>query len=316
MNIPASPPPTPVRHSMALRPPRRTASPLRTCLTCGAGVIVLIVAVSCLCCVGSFGFYFANPPEQTNILILGGDARPGTKEERIARTDSIIIMSIDPDGNQVSMLSVPRGMYVESPTYGLIMANTVVRNAEVFEPGTGEDEMVVTMEDTFDIKLDHTVRISFEGFVELVDAVGGIEIDVPKRIVDHQYPTHDGGTIDITFEPGKQTMDGERALQYARTRHQDDDYGRAARQQQVIEALMKKLANPLHWSEAWQVIDKNYETDLTAEEAFRLAPALVLYGRGDSLQQLVINTDYMTVIDGNLRPNMDKLDAWIDEHLR
>lgn len=310
------PPPTPVRYSTALRPPRRAPSPLRTCLTCGAGVIVLVVAVSCLCFVGSFGFYFADPPEQTNILILGGDARPGTNEEKIARTDSIVILSIDPQDNQVSMLSVPRGMYVESPNYGLLMANTVVRNAEVYAPGTGEDEIVTTLEDTFGIELDHTVRISFEGFVELVDAVGGIEIDVPKRIVDRQYPTHDGGTIEVVFEPGVQEMDGERALQYARTRHQDDDYGRAARQQQVMEALMKKLANPLHWSEAWQVIDKHYETDLTAEEAFRLAPALVLYGHGDSLQQLVINTDYMIVIDGNLRPNMDKLEEWIDEHLR
>lgn len=310
------PPPTPVRYSTALRLPHRTPSPLRTCLTCGAGVIVLIIAVSCLCLVGSFGFYFADPPEQTNILILGGDARPGTNQEDIARTDSIIILSIDPDGKQVSMLSIPRGMYVESPNYGLIMANTVVRNAEVAAPGTGEEEIVTTLEDTFDIEIDHTVRISFEGFVELVDAVGGIEIDVPKRIVDHQYPTHDGGTIDITFEPGEQTMDGERALQYARTRHQDDDYGRAARQQQVMEALMKKLANPLHWSEAWQVIDENYETDITAEEAFRLAPALVMNGRGDSLQQLVINTDYMIVVDGNLRPNMDKLEIWIEEHLR
>ncbi len=310
------PPPTPVRYSTALRLPHRTPSPLRTCLTCGAGVIVLVIAVSCLCFVGSFGFYFADPPEQTNILILGGDARPGTNQEDIARTDSIIILSIDPDGKQVSMLSIPRGMYVESPNYGLIMANTVVRNAEVAAPGTGEEEIVTTLEDTFDIEIDHTVQISFEGFVELVNAVGGIEIDVPKRIVDHQYPTHDGGTIDITFEPGEQTMDGERALQYARTRHQDDDYGRAARQQQVMEALMKKLANPLHWSEAWQVIDENYETDITAEEAFRLAPALVMNGRGDSLQQLVINTDYMIVVDGNLRPNMDKLEIWIEEHLR
>ena len=310
------PPPSPVRYSTALRLPHRTPSPVRTCLTCGAGVIVLVAVVICFCLAGSFSFYFADPPEQTNILILGGDARPGTNQDDIARTDSIIILSIDPDGKQVSMLSIPRGMYVESPNYGLIMANTVVRNAEVAAPGTGEEEIVTTLENTFDIEIDHTVRISFEGFVELVDAVGGIEIDVPKRIVDHQYPTHDGGTIDITFEPGEQTMEGERALQYARTRHQDDDYGRAARQQQVMEALMKKLANPLHWSDAWQVIDENYETDISAEEAFRLAPALALNGRGDSLQQLVINTDYMIVVDGNLRPNMDKLEIWIEEHLR
>jgi LCP family protein required for cell wall assembly len=276
----------------------------------------MLMALSCLLCFGSFALFFADPPPQTNILILGGDARPGTNEERIARTDSIMIMSIDPDDNQVSMLSVPRGMYVESPNYGLIMANTVVRNAEVFEPGTGEAEMITTMEQTFGIEIDHTVRISFEGFVELVDAVGGIEIDVPKRIVDRQYPTHDGGTIEISFEPGRQEMDGERALQYARTRHQDDDYGRASRQQQVMEALTRKLANPLNWSQAWEVIEKNYETDLTAEEAFRLMPALILYGRGDSLTQLVINTDYMIVIDGKLRADLAKLDDWLNEHLR
>jgi polyisoprenyl-teichoic acid--peptidoglycan teichoic acid transferase len=81
----------------------------------------------------------------------------------------------------------------------------------------------------------------------VVDAVGGVEVDVPRTIVDPNYPTEDYGVQTIRFEAGPQQMDAERALIYVRTRHQDSDFGRAARQQQVIQAVASKMMQPQNW---------------------------------------------------------------------
>ena len=91
------------------------------------------------------------------------------------------------------------------------------------------------------INIDYTAQVNFAGFAHVVDAVGGVTIDVPRRIVDDEYPTADFGVMQVVFEPGLQRMDGERALIYARTRHADSDFGRAERQQQVLHAIMDAL---------------------------------------------------------------------------
>jgi polyisoprenyl-teichoic acid--peptidoglycan teichoic acid transferase len=79
-------------------------------------------------------------------------------------------------------------------------------------------------------------QLNFAGFSALVDALGGITVDVPKRIVDNAYPTADYGVMRIEFAQGIQRMTGDQALIYARTRHADNDFGRNQRQQQVIQA--------------------------------------------------------------------------------
>jgi LCP family protein required for cell wall assembly len=91
------------------------------------------------------------------------------------------------------------------------------------------------------MRIHHTAQVNFEGFVGIIDALGGITIDVPTHIVDYEYPTEDFGTTVVEFERGLQHMDGQRALIYARTRHADSDFGRAERQQQVLRAIVAEL---------------------------------------------------------------------------
>ena len=125
------------------------------------------------------------------------------------------------------------------------------------------------------MNVENTIRLDFNGFVALVDAVGGVDIDVPKLIIDYEYPTIDGGIITVRFDPGVEHMDGERALQYARTRHQDDDYQRAERQQQVIDAVVKKLATPWNIARlpaAWRAFRDHTNTDSSAWDMLRWLP--------------------------------------------
>ncbi|GAC1386079.1 MAG: hypothetical protein NVSMB42_06290 [Herpetosiphon sp.] len=95
-------------------------------------------------------------------------------------------------------------------------------------------------------RVDYTVTVNFDGFEAIVNALGGIDVDVPFRIVDNEYPTPDFGTRRVVFEAGHQHLDGGRALEYARTRHADSDFGRGQRQQQVLAAMSSTLrARPL-----------------------------------------------------------------------
>jgi LCP family protein required for cell wall assembly len=91
------------------------------------------------------------------------------------------------------------------------------------------------------VRVDYTAQINFDGFVQVIDALGGITIDVPKHIVDYAYPTANYGTMQVEFQPGPQQMDGQTALIYARTRHADSDFDRSKRQQQVLRAIVAEL---------------------------------------------------------------------------
>ena len=146
----------------------------------------------------------------------------------------------------------------------------------------------------------------------LVDAVGGIDINVPYNIVDNAFPTSDYGTTSVRFDAGQQHMDGETALIYARTRHQDDDYRRAERQQQVIGVLSRKLVNPLNWGTAWFAIQSHTETDLSLIDLALVAPP-ILFSAGD-LNQLVVNRDYILPGDGYVVPNYEALTPYIQEN--
>ena len=97
-----------------------------------------------------------------------------------------------------------------------------------------------TLESVFGVYLDGYIMVDFNGFTDVIDAMGGVVIDVPTQIVDDQYPTENYGTEVVRFMPGRQLMDGDRALKYVRTRHQDSDDGRRERQLQVLRAMFDK----------------------------------------------------------------------------
>jgi len=275
-------------------------------------LLLLLIPVVCL---GTLLLvYFVVPPEPLDIVILGVDARDG--QGWLTRTDSIILMNITPRTLDVTMLSIPRDVFIQVPGYGEQRINTINVLGEQETPDTGGPALVkASLQESFGVEVDRYVRLDFDAFVELVDAVGGVTIDVPKRIVDYEYPTPDGATVQIEFEPGRQKMDGERALQYARTRHQDDDYQRAARQQQVVDALVRKLTNPLqivHWPRVVYVLRTHTDTDLTVWNMLEAGPALLLGWSGRE-ERVLNREDLIGMADGYVVPNYDAILPWISE---
>jgi anionic cell wall polymer biosynthesis LytR-Cps2A-Psr (LCP) family protein len=130
----------------------------------------------------------------------------------------------------------------------------------------------------------------------VIDAAGGIEIDVPVPIIDNAYPTNDYGTVRIEIPAGLQHMDGETALQYARSRHGSSDYDRAARQQQIFVALAKKLARPNGWfliPRVYRAFQNAVDTDLTFRDLAMLVLAWQRAG-DEGVERIVIDRELTT----------------------
>lgn len=244
----------------------------------GRLVLAAVVSLGLLSAVFAV-VYFVAPPPRTNILILGVDARPG--EGDTVRTDVMILATVDPKQPYVGMLSLPRDLWINIPGYGEQRINAAHIFAEIDAPGTGPAHAMQTVTENFGVPVHGYMRVNFEGFVEIVDAAGGVTVDVEKYFIDYEYPTANYGIMTVEFQPGVQHLDGTRALQYARSRHGTGDNDRAARQQQIITALTKKLMNPIHW---WRLpgvalaFARNVKTDLTLFDAVALAPAILLTG--------------------------------------
>jgi LCP family protein required for cell wall assembly len=189
-------------------------------------------------------------PEQITIALLGVDDREGDYSKP-TRTDAISLINVRFSDKSASMLSIPRDLYVPVPylenvgiTQGRI--NSAYLYGEVYGvEGGGPAEFKSTIELNFGIRVHRYVMLNFGAFVSFVDALGGIDVDVPKAIDDPTFPAAD----DINFDPftlpaGRQHLDGATALKYVRTRHQDDDYRRIQRQQDVMLAIGDKLLSP------------------------------------------------------------------------
>lgn len=193
--------------------------------------------------------------DRVNILLLGMGG-PGHNGPFL--TDTMIIASIKPSTGQVAMISIPRDLGVQIPGYGMQKINHANAYGEAEQEGNGAYLAKKVVEDTFNIQIPYYVRIDFEAFKEIIDAVGGIKIDVERSFVDREFPAPNDEYQVLTFVKGIQTMDGSRALQYARSRHGDSgegsDFARAKRQQKVLLALKEKilsfqtLANPIRIS--------------------------------------------------------------------
>ncbi len=275
-------------------------------------LILSVFLIPLFLCGVTLVIYVLIPPAPLTISILGVDARPN--EGYVTRTDSIVLMNLRPSSLQVSLLSIPRDLFVNVPNYGLQRVNTVNALGEQEQSGYGPVLFMESIESNFNMDVNHYIRVNFDAFVQLVDGVGGITVDVPRTIVDGYYPTVDGGTMTVTFEQGVQHLNGEQALQYARTRYTDDDYARAHRQQQVISALSVKLINPLNWFTAVSVLTRNVDSNLNILELGLYAPTFLL--NAGRFEQLVIDREYITSSDGVAVPNYALLDEWLNAHFR
>ena len=172
--------------------------------------------------------------EPVTILLLGVDV----SINGASRTDTLILVNIDPVSKSAAMLAIPRDLKVVIPGYGINKINAAFALGEFNQvQGGGAGLTIRTIEANLGIPVSHFAQIDFDGFVRMIDTVGGVSLDVPYPIKDDLYPADNFQYQRVYFPSGWQHLDGEASLQYARTRHQDGDQRRSERQQQVLLAL-------------------------------------------------------------------------------
>jgi LCP family protein required for cell wall assembly len=174
-----------------------------------------------------------------NVLLLGIDTRDDDPETH--NTDTIIVLSVDPDTHTAAMLSIPRDTVIDIPGAGKDKVNAAYARAK--DPETGGAALARrAVEGFLGIPIHSYAVIDFKAFRQTVDAVGGVLVDVRRPLRDEEYPTADNGIERLEFRAGPQLMDGDDALRYARSRHDSNDFNRSRRQQQVILALRGRFA--------------------------------------------------------------------------
>ena len=193
------------------------------------------------------------------LLILGVDSREGEN----ARSDAMMLAAVNPANQSAYLISIPRDSYLEIPGKGYDKVNHAMAYG-------GPRLVKQSLEGFLDIRIDRYVTVDFEGFRRIVDELGGIQVEVKKRMKysdpsDHTY---------IDLKPGLQTLSGELALDYARFRKsdlggEDSDYQRIARQQEIMQALAAEAVSVKALTSLYPLLDivgEHVKTDLTEAE--------------------------------------------------
>jgi polyisoprenyl-teichoic acid--peptidoglycan teichoic acid transferase len=223
------------------------------------------------------------PDKRITILIMGVDNRPDEHVEA-TRTDTMIVLTVNPRTGATGLLSIPRDLLITVPAINNREAkiNTVHVLGYISRyPGGGPSLLKDTISSMVAEPIDYYVRINFDGFRQIIDLLGGVDIDVPKDIHDPLYPDNNYGFEGFDITAGRHHMDGATALKYARTRHSDSDYGRASRQQQVIVAVKDKLRQPGQLAALLPrlpglalALSNSVQTDMPVDQAITMARIL------------------------------------------
>ena len=218
-----------------------------------------------------------NGVSRFTVLVMGLDRRPG--ETGLAyRTDTMMLVSVDPTNNSIGILSIPRDLYVEVPGYNQLQrVNTPMVLGELQQPDFGPQLAMQTVQYNLGIRVHDFVAVDFQAFIEFIDAIGGIEMDIPYSISDPLYPDMNYGYDPFYIRAGQQTLDGRTTLKYARTRHGDNDFLRAQRQQLVMYAVRDRLLSGeslpqliVQSPSLWAVMQDNLYTGLTLDQVIQL----------------------------------------------
>jgi polyisoprenyl-teichoic acid--peptidoglycan teichoic acid transferase len=262
---------------------------------------------------------------RVTILVLGLDYADWENTDRVGppRSDLMILLTVDPVSKTIGILSIPRDLWVSMPGIeGEHKINTAHRFGELYElPGGGPGLAVRTVEELFEVPINFYIRVDFQTFEDVIDELGGIEVDVPEEIqVDPIGPDNT-----VVLQPGKQILDGPTTLAYARNRQtEEEDFGRSKRQQQVILAIREKVFGikmlPLLVSKAplmYERFREGIQTDLTLKQMIQLA-WLVQKVPKENIERVVIGSDdviYATSPDGEAiyRPIPERMRAIRDE---
>jgi LCP family protein required for cell wall assembly len=208
-----------------------------------------------------------------NYLVLGADQRPGWESWR---TDSIMVVAIDPKTEQVGIISIPRDLYVDIPGYGQERINSVDYIGEKKKyPGGGPALAARVISDTLGIPIQHHVRIEMEGLVRLVDALGGVDVTLDCPLYE-RTPVESApkGYVEWSLPAGTVHLNGESAKKFATYRYVTTDFGRTQRQQQLIWAIRNRALQGniiARLPELWKAMSDVFSTDLTLVDAIKLA---------------------------------------------
>ncbi len=242
--------------------------------------------------------------ERLNILLVGADRRPGGGGYL---TDTMIVASIDPGTGQIAMFSLPRdttrvplpqdwpaaSAYANGAYPNKINSlYTIARNSKSLFPGTDAQRGFIALKgalgELFQLDIKYYMAVDFQGFLDVIGALGGVTIDVQSPVHDDHYPTDDGrGSLNLYIAPGIQHMDGPQALAYARARHATSDFDRAQRQQRVITSIrnqtdLSSLLAPGRIEALFASVRKTVRTDIPPE----LFPRLVTLAQSVDLDNL------------------------------
>ena len=265
----------------------------------GCSLLILTVI-----CIGISGFFYFTFPPRVNLLIIGIDEAPeGTY---LGRTDTIILVTAQPLKPKLGILSIPRDLWVQIPGIGENRINTAHIYAELEKPGSGPYATLETIQRNFRIDVDYYVRILFDGFEEVIDAMDGINIELNQPMAGYQTGVHQ--------------LDGQRALAFVRDRSGTDDFYRMARGQLLLKAVFKQLTNPDEWENLPAVIRSVadvIDTNVPMWHWPRIVLAFLLVGT-DGVESHVITRDMVvpfTTAGGAqvLAPEWNKINPLIVE---
>lgn len=236
--------------------------------------------------------------ERVTILVMGLDYRDWSAGVGPSRTDSMMLLTIDPVTKTAGMLSVPRDLWAVIPGFNPNKINTAYYFGELYKvPGGGPELAMRTVEQTIGVPIDYYAQIDFSAFIRFIDLIGGVTVDVPAAITVDPLGSD---TNPKNLKPGRQTLPGDVALAYARERHAaGGDFGRAQRQQQIIFGIRERILEyqmlPGLIANAPQLyaeLSAGIHTNLSLEDAIQLA-VLAMQISEEDIQQGVIGEDHV-----------------------
>ncbi|MEI2281965.1 transcriptional attenuator, LytR family [Paenibacillus polysaccharolyticus] len=201
--------------------------------------------------------------ETVNILVMGVDAR-GLKKGEVPRSDSMMVVSLDPLTKKINLFSILRDTYINIDGYGKDRINTAITH--------GPNVAMEAASDLLGIPVQYYVYTDFQGFIKLVDAVGGVDFDVEKDM--HYVSKADNNEYDIDLKKGYQHLDGKTALMYVRFRHDAmSDFARSERQRELLKAVTAKMQSTTTIAKLPSILEQvspYVDTNLTLSDMWKL----------------------------------------------
>jgi len=260
---------------------------------------------------------------RVSVLVMGLDYRDWAAGEGAPRTDTMVLLTMDPLARTAGIMSIPRDLWVNIPGFSYGRINTAYSLGEAFDyPSRGPGLAMRTVEELLGVPIDYYAQVDFSAFVRLIDEIGGVKIDVQERITID--PLGDDNTK--TLKPGVQVLPGELALAYARARKTEGgDFDRAQRQQQVIMAIRQQMLRPRMLPTLiakapllYQEISAGVHTNLNLDQAIQLAWLAVQIPEENIRRGVIGPPDQVLLVkspegDEVLKPIADRIRALRDE---